>query len=110
MTIKDAYSILKGADNAATNYLKEQTHSDVYRSFKPIINTSMQKHKVAQQWTTISTRYNALPFTKDINPDLEDYITNKAIDGLFVLLAKQEKEIRKNPLARTSDILKKVFD
>jgi hypothetical protein len=110
MTIKDAYSILKGADNAATNYLKEQTHSDIYRSFKPIINTSMQKHKVAQQWTTISTRYNALPFTKDINPDLEDYITKKAIDGLFVLLAKQEKEIRKNPLARTSDILKKVFD
>jgi len=110
MTINDAFSILKGADNAATKYLKEQTNADIYRSFKPIINTSMQQHKVAQKWTTISTKYNALPFTKDINPDLEDYITNKAIDGLFVLLAKQEKEIRKNPLARTSDILKKVFD
>lgn len=110
MTINDAFSILKGVDNAATNYLKEQTNADIYRSFKPIINTSMQQHKVAQKWTTISTKYNALPFTKDINPDLEDYITNKAIDGLFVLLAKQEKEIRKNPLARTSDILKKVFD
>ena len=110
MTINDAFSILKGADNAATNYLKEQTNADIYRSFKPIIKTSMQKHKVAQKWTTISTKYNALPLTKDINPDLEDYITNKAIDGLFVLLAKQEKEIRKNPLARTSDILKKVFN
>jgi enolase len=110
MTINDAFSILKGADNAATNYLKEQTNADIYRSFKPIINASMQQHKVAQKWTTISTKYNALPFTKDINPDLEDYITNKAIDGLFVLLAKQEKEIRKNPLARTSDILKKVFN
>jgi hypothetical protein len=110
MTINDAFSILKGADNAATNYLKDQTNADIYRSFKPIINASMQQHKVAQKWTTISTKYNALPFTKDINPDLEDYITNKAIDGLFVLLAKQEKEIRKNPLARTSDILKKVFN
>lgn len=110
MNIQDAYSILKGADNAATTYLEEQTSTGIYNAFKPIIGLSMQKHKVAQKWTPLTTKYNALPFTKDINTDLEDYITNKAIYGLFVLIAQQEKEIRKDPLARTSDILRKVFD
>jgi hypothetical protein len=109
MNIKDAYSILKGEDNAATLYLNDQTNDFLYQSFKPIIIESMEKIEIAKQWNPLVKRYNSIPFTEKINPDLEDYITNKAIEGLFVLVAQQEKEIRQNPLARTSEILKSVF-
>ena len=109
MNIKDAYSILKGEDNAATLYLNDQTNDFLYKSFKPIIIESMEKVEIAKQWNPIVKKYNSIPFTEKINPDLEDYITNKAIEGLFVLIAQQEKEIRKNPLARTTEILKNVF-
>jgi hypothetical protein len=109
MNIKDAYSILKGEDNAATLYLNDQTNDFLYKSFKPIIIESMEKVEIAKQWNPLVKKYNSIPFTEKINPDLEDYITNKAIEGLFVLIAQQEKEIRKNPLARTTEILKNVF-
>ncbi|MDE0917745.1 MAG: DUF4197 domain-containing protein [Flavobacteriales bacterium] len=109
MNIKDAYSILKGDDNAATTYLRRETNDYLYESFKPIVITSMQQFNVAKKWNGLVTKYNAIPLTQKINPDLEDYITNKAIDGLFVLIAEQEKEIRLNPYARTSEILTKVF-
>ena len=109
MNIEDAFSILKGDENAATLYLKDQTNDFLYQSFKPIIIKSMEEVKVAKQWNPLVTKYNSIPFTEKINPDLEDYITNKAIVGLFVLVAQQEKEIRENPLARTSEILKNVF-
>ncbi|MDG2311061.1 MAG: DUF4197 domain-containing protein, partial [Flavobacteriales bacterium] len=108
MNITDAYSILKGEDNAATQYLKGETNDYLYDSFKPIIISSMQQYDVAKKWNGLVTKYNAIPLTQKINPDLEDYITNKAIDGLFVLIAEQEKEIRLNPYARTSEILTKV--
>tara|TARA_B110000003_G_C16654458_1_gene535780 strand:- start:2415 stop:3134 length:720 start_codon:yes stop_codon:yes gene_type:complete len=109
MNIEDAYSILKGEDNAATLYLNDQTNDFLYKSFKPIIIESMEKVEVAKQWNPLVKKYNSIPFIEKINPDLEDYITNKAIVGLFVLVAQQEKEIRENPLARTSEILKNVF-
>ena len=109
MNIKDAYSILKGEDNAATLYLNDQTNDFLYKSFKPIIIDSMEKVEIAKQWNPLVKKYNSIPFTEKINPDLEDYITNKAIEGLFVLIAQQEKEIRQNPLARTTEILKNVF-
>ena len=109
MNIKDAYSILKGEDNAATLYLNDQTNDFLYKSFKPIIIESMEKVEIAKQWNHLVKKYNSIPFTEKINPDLEDYITNKAIEGLFVLIAQQEKEIRQNPLARTTEILKNVF-
>jgi hypothetical protein len=109
MNVTDAYSILKGEDNAATTYLRSETNEYLYESFKPIVVTSMQQFEVAQKWNGLVTKYNAIPLTQKINPDLEDYITNKAIDGLFVLIAEQEKEIRLNPYARTSEILTKVF-
>lgn len=109
MNIKDAYSILKGEDNAATLYLNDQTNDFLYKSFKPIIIESMEKVEIAKQWNPLVKKYNSIPFTEKINPDLEDYITNKAIEGLFVLIAQQEKEIRQNPLARTTEILKNVF-
>ena len=110
LTIKDAFTILNGKNNAATNYLHNQTNLKIYNSFKPIIKSSMQKYNVTKKWSQLASKYNSLPFTKQINPDLEDYITNKAIYGLFILMAEQEKKIRTDPLARTTKTLRKVFD
>jgi len=109
MTIKDAMSILKGKDNAATNYLKEQTSKELYLKFKPAVKQSIAKVNLTKHWNMLVNRYNALPLSQKVNPDLEDYITNQAINGLFVLIANEEKEIRNNPKARVSEILQKVF-
>ena len=109
MSIKDALSILNGADNAATIYLKNQTSEFLYTEFKQIITDAMQEVQIAKKWNPLISKYNSIPFTEKINPDLEDYITKKTIDGLFVLIAKEEKNIRENPTARVSLLLKKVF-
>jgi len=109
MSIKDAFVILKGDNTAATNYLKKQTNTQLYTKIKPIVKGAIQQVEVTKYWTPLVKTYNTIPFTKTVNPDLEDYVTNKTIEGLFVLIANQEKEIRDNPNARTSDLLKKVF-
>lgn len=109
MTIEDAMSILKGEENAATNYLEKTTRQKLYELFEPVIATSLDKVGATKHWETVMTAYNKIPFVEKVNPNLKEYVTNKAIDGLFVQIAKEEKEIRKNPLARTSDLLKKVF-
>ena len=110
LSIEDAFTILNGKDNAATNYLHEQTNIKIYNSFKPIIKSSMQKYSVTRKWNQLTLKYNSLPFTKQIDIDLEEYITNKAIYGLFILIAEQEKKIRTDPLARTTKNLRKIFD
>ena len=110
MSINDAFAILNGNDNAATQYLKKQTYSDLHTEFKPIINTAIAKVEVTKYWNPLVKKYNALPLTKTVNPDLEEYITTKTIEGLFVLIAQEEKNIRKNPKARMSDLLQKVFN
>jgi hypothetical protein len=109
ITIKDAISILKGKDYAATTYLKNQTSNELYAKFKPVVKRSIAKVKLTKHWNMLANRYNALPLSKKVSPDLEDYITIQAIDGLFILIANQEKEIRNNPKARVSEILQKVF-
>ncbi len=109
MSINDAMTILKGNDNAATNYLKKQTSKELRVKFKPVVKNSIEKVHLTKYWGSLVNRYNAIPLTKEVNADLEDYITNEAIEGLFVLIAKEEKNIRNNPKARVSEILQKVF-
>jgi len=109
MTIKDAFTILKGKDNAATTYLRKQTNAQLYAKIKPITRNTIQQVQVTKYWTPLVKSYNGIPFTKAINSDLEDYVTDKAIEGIFVLISNQEKEIRNNPEARVSALLQKVF-
>jgi hypothetical protein len=109
MSLTDAMGILKGEANAATSFLEKSTRTSLFEKFKPVIKVSLDKVGATKHWTTLFTTYNKIPTVEKVDPDLEVYATNKAIDGLFVQIAKQEKEIRENPAARISDLLKKVF-
>jgi hypothetical protein len=109
MSLTDAMGILKGEKNAATQFLAKATRASLFEKFKPVIKTSLDKVGATKNWNTVFTTYNKLPMVKKVNPDLDEYATNKAIDGLFVQVEKQEREIRDNPAARVSDLLKKVF-
>lgn len=109
MTFQDATNILMGEDNAATSYLHEKTNDQLYNSFKPVIVNALNKQGVLDLWSDAMNKYNKLPFVKKVNPDMADHITNKALDGLFDMVAKEEKAIRKDPVKRVSDILKRVF-
>ncbi len=109
MTIQDAFSILKGEQDAATRYLKRTTSDQLTQAFQPIIQNSLSKVNATQYYHNLISAYNKIPLVKKVNPDLEAYATQKALDGLFVMVAKEEKAIRQNPQARTSELLKKVF-
>lgn len=110
MSVQDAVGILKGSDTAATAYLKAKTTSPLTEAFRPVIETSLQKVDATKHWNSLVTSYNKLPLVREkLNPDLSAYVTERAMGGIFYQIAMEEKEIRKNPLARTSDILKKVF-
>jgi hypothetical protein len=109
MSITDAKSILLGADNSATNYLQTSTTTALYSKFSPVVQTSIGKVGADVVWANIIKRYNTLPLVSKINPDITDYVTNKALDGVFKMITVEEKNIRGNLNARTSDTLKKVF-
>jgi hypothetical protein len=109
MTVKDAISIVKGADNAATIYLKNTTSPELIEKFSPVIKTSLDNVNATKYWSDLITIYNKIPLVRKMNPDLTQYVTQKAIDGLFVMIAKEELKIRKDPMARTTELLKKVF-
>jgi hypothetical protein len=109
MSIKDAISIVKGNKTAGTDYLNRNTNSAVVNAFKPIIKSSLDKVNATKHWKNIMTTYNKIPFVEKVNPELETYVTEKAISGLFFMLAQQEIAIRENPKERTSALLKKVF-
>ena len=109
LTLKDVMNILNGKDDAATTYLSSNTRSALVEKFKPIISNSLDKVGATRYWSLVFTTYNAIPLVQKVNPDLVEYATNKAIDGLFVQIAKEELAIRKNPAARVTDLLKKVF-
>ncbi|WP_276366677.1 DUF4197 domain-containing protein [Chryseolinea sp. H1M3-3] len=109
MTIQDAWSILKGEQDAATQYLKKSTSALLKEKFKPIIQNSLNKVNATKYYGDLVNSYNRIPMVQKVNPDLDEYATDRAIEGLFVMIAKEEKNIRENPLARTSELLKKVF-
>jgi hypothetical protein len=109
MNINDALGILKGNNDAATQYLKQNTSTELTSEFKPVITASLQKVDITKYWKPLFNKYNQLPFVKKVNPKLEEYVTQKAIDGLFILVAQEELKIRQDPAARVTDILKKVF-
>ena len=109
MTVRDAINIVKGADNAATMYLKNNTSPQLIEKFQPIIKTSLDNVNATRYWSDLITIYNKIPMVNKMNPNLPQYVTQKAIDGLFIMIAKEELKIRKDPMARTSELLKKVF-
>ncbi len=109
MTITDALNILKGTDTAATHYLKGATSTELTSAFKPVIDSSLQKVNATKYWKDVFDNYNKLPFVKKVNSDLSSYVTGKALTGIFYYVGEEEKKIRKDPVARVSDILKKVF-
>lgn len=109
MTITDGFSILKGEDNAATQYLQGKTTEQLKAQFTPTVKAAINKVQLTKYWAPIITSYNKIPMVQKQNPDLTAYVTDRAIQGLFKLIAEQELKIRKDPAARVSELLKKVF-
>lgn len=110
MSINDALGILKGSDTAATGYLRGKTSPALTTAFRPVIENALQKTNATKYWKTVFDAYNKLPTTfKKVNPDLSGYVTDKSLSGLFYQVAQEEQKIRKDPAARVTDILKKVF-
>ncbi len=109
MTFTDAKNILMGNNVAATTYLETSTSNALYAKFNPVIKNSFSKVGADKVWTNIITKYNSVPFVTKVNPDLTDYTTNKAMEGVFKMIAVEEQNIRTNLNSRTSDLLKKVF-
>ncbi len=109
MTFTDAKNILMGDNKAATTYLETSTSNALYAKFNPVIKNSFAKVGADKVWTNIITKYNSLPLVKKVNPDLTDYTTNKAMEGVFKMIAVEEQNIRTNLNSRSSDLLKRVF-
>ena len=109
ITFDDAKNILLGSDNAATNYLSSKTNTDLYNKFNPVIKNSFDKVGANQVWANIITKYNSVPLVQKVNPDLTDYVTQQALNGVFTMIAVEEKEIRTNFNSRTTDLLRRVF-
>ncbi|KJD35618.1 hypothetical protein PW52_07645 [Tamlana sedimentorum] len=109
ITFADAKNILLGNDDAATQYLTTKTQTSLYNKFQPVINNSFAKVGADQIWANLITKYNNIPFTNNVNPDLTDYVTGEALNGVYKMIAIEEKEIRNNVSSRTTDLLKRVF-
>jgi hypothetical protein len=110
MSIKDAKSILFGNDTAATNYLKRKTAAQLHQKFEPKIQESLNQVNATKYWSDLMTQYNKIPLVEKVETNLSRYVTKRAVDGLFLKIAEEEKAIREEPQQRTSDLLKKVFD
>ena len=109
MTISDAFGILNGPPDAATQYLKRTTGDDLRAEFRPIVRDKLEETSATRYYGDIVNTYNKLPFVSKVDPDLETYATDRAIDGLFLLIADEEANIRENPRARTTELLRRVF-
>ena len=112
MSVKDGFAILKGNENAATTYLKDNTSKALYQAFLPEVKKAIEMVKLTAYWEPLAKKYNQSTLLRGndpINTDLNDYVTKRAMEGLFHLVELKEREIRKDPLSRTTDLLKKVF-
>ncbi|MFT3794124.1 DUF4197 domain-containing protein [Flavobacterium sp.] len=109
MTFTDARNILLGNDSSATTYLQNSTSTQLYAKFNPVVKSSLGKVGADKVWNQIISKYNSIPLVNKVNPDLNDYVTNQAMKGVFKMVAVEEKDIRNNLSARSSELLKKVF-
>lgn len=109
LTITDAKNILMGKEDAATSYLQNTTTQQLYLKFNPVVKNSIGKVGADKVWAAIIKKYNSLPLVQKVNPDINDYVTNKALEGVFKMIAVEEKDIRGNLNSRTTDLLRKVF-
>ena len=109
ITFTDAKNILLGQDDAATQYLTSRTQTALYNKFQPVIERSFSKVGADDIWANLIGQYNNIPFTKDVNTDLTDYVTGEALKGVYTMIAVEEKEIRNKLSSRTTDLLRKVF-
>jgi hypothetical protein len=109
MSINDGIKILRGGDNAATEFLKSTTSLPLKNEFKPVVKASLQKVQITKYWNPLVKSYNRVPMVQKMNPDLDDYVTTKAVEGLFKLIAIEEAKIRKDPKAQVTQILQEVF-
>jgi hypothetical protein len=109
MTFDDALGILMGPTDAATTYLHSRTYNPLYDEFKPVITESLNKFNAIEYWADAITAYNKLPFVEKVNPELDSYVTDEALEGLFAMVAKKELQIRTDISSRTTDLLRKVF-
>jgi hypothetical protein len=109
MTFDDAKNVLSGGETAATDFFRAKTRQRLFEEFKPVVTDSMSKVGVAQSYKKMTGGYEKLPFVHKEDVDLDQHITNKALDGLFFMVAEEEKKIRTDPAARVTDLLKKVF-
>jgi len=109
ITFDDAKNILLGNNDAATQYLTSKTQMALYTKFNPVIKNSFSKVNADDIWNNLINKYNSIPFTNDVNPDLTDYVTGEALKGVYTMIAVEEKDIRTKTASRTTDLLKKVF-
>jgi hypothetical protein len=109
MTFDDAVGIWKGGDTSATEYFKKKTHDRIFQAFRPVVSSSMNEVGVTRSYKDLIQKYESFPFMNSSSLDLDKYVTNKALDGLFFTVGEEEKKIRTNPAARVTDLLKEVF-
>ncbi len=109
MTIQDGFEILRGPEDAATEYLRRTTSDELRALFAPVISQALEDELATRYWSDITETYNQIPFVQPVDTDLTSYTTTRALDGLFTLLAEEERQIRRDPVKRTTDILRRVF-
>ncbi len=109
MTFKDAMNILMGEKDAATRYLEKTTDQQLFKEFMPVIQTSLDEVNARSYWRKVVNAHNKLPFVKKVNPELDEYVTNKALVGMYGLIEEKENDIRKDKSLRNTDLLRKVF-
>lgn len=109
MTFTDVKNILMGNNDAATQFLHRTTNQKLYNEFNPVIIQSLNKFGALDYWADAVNAYNTIPFVNKMNPKLDDFVTNKALDGVFSMVEKKELDIRQNIRSRTTDLLKRVF-